>query len=157
MTTRHLCFTAWQQPHFDETKMRYMCYGEETCPTTGKLHYQGYLELYDAHRYTGIKKLLKVQDCKFFPRSGRREQAISYCRGNYTTVDGRFKPLNLVFVEHGSPSRKKKDYSTKAVETTITQPPESLETQIHKRIMAQLVDPNGDKFYDEMNSTRIII
>lgn len=107
MTSRHYCFTAWQKPTYDETRVRYLCYAEEKAPSTGKLHYQGYIEFFGSHRYPGAKKILGDPTANLSERRGSREQAISYCRGEYTTVDGRYKPANPTFVEFGSTTRKK--------------------------------------------------
>lgn len=107
VTARHCCFTAWNKPQYNETKMRYMCYAVETTPTTGKIHYQGYVEFYDAHRYSGMQKLLGTTDTSFHPREGTQEQAIQYCSGPYTTTTGKFKPLNPTFVFFGSLTNKK--------------------------------------------------
>lgn len=43
----HFCFTLYE-PHtvaFDESTMRYLCWGDEICPTTGRPHKQGYVQL----------------------------------------------------------------------------------------------------------------
>lgn len=120
MTSRHYCFTAWQQPQYDETKVRYMCYAKETAPKTGKLHYQGYIEYYDAHRFPGAKAILGDPTANLSVRKGTKEQAIAYCRGDYTTTDGRYKPLNDVFIEYGALDKKR---PAKGVEVSITNPP----------------------------------
>lgn len=44
---RNWVFTSYkeQAPAYDSHVLRYMIYGRETCPTTGRKHWQGYLQL----------------------------------------------------------------------------------------------------------------
>jgi len=39
-------------------QVKYLVYGRETCPTTGTLHLQGFLQLSKKQRFSGVKKLL---------------------------------------------------------------------------------------------------
>ncbi len=39
-------------------KLKYLIYGRETCPTTGTLHLQGFLQLSKKTRFAGVKRLL---------------------------------------------------------------------------------------------------
>jgi len=152
---RNMAFTAWQLPHFDGTKVRYMCYGEEHCPSTGKLHYQGYLETFNPHRYPGLKKLLKVQDCKFFPAAADRETNYKYCRGDYTTVDGRYKPLNAIFKEHVSPYKSAREALRAGVKSLLPTPGtevETMETRVLRFKTEGFHDPDGAAKYDIMLS-----
>lgn len=87
---RNVCFTTYAcdaPPTFNESKMSYLIYGLETCPTTNRRHYQGYVEF-----KSQIDKS-KVLEC--FPgahierRNGSSTAAAEYCR-----KEG-------AFVEHG--------------------------------------------------------
>lgn len=93
------CFTAFEQDppaiwrlSFPTT---YICWGEEKCPKTGKLHYQGYLELNKRQTLGSITKM--TEDAT----GGRRihwevrkakkaSDAIDYCakRGKHAYEDG---------------------------------------------------------------------
>lgn len=78
-TSRHYCFTEYQKsPKQDWDKMRYMVFQIETCPKSGRPHLQGYIELYDPLRITGVKKGLEIQ-AHVEERRGSRDQARHYC------------------------------------------------------------------------------
>jgi len=76
---RDYCFTDFV---LDETFLQglpyeYLCYGRETCPTTGKKHLQGYIYFKNAKTFSAVRKLLQprsVRACK-----GSAEQNATYC------------------------------------------------------------------------------
>jgi len=76
---RNVCFTAWKDVRFDEEYMRYMIVGEETCPSTGKLHYQGYCEFWRATDFGVVKRLLG-KETHLGEREGSVEEASEYCK-----------------------------------------------------------------------------
>lgn len=92
MTSRSYCFTVWDADwstdRVDETKVRYLVCQLERCPTTQKLHFQGYCELFKPARLTGLKKALGANSWRGFSRLGTREQARDYCMKEDTRVDG---------------------------------------------------------------------
>lgn len=55
-------FTSWDgaAPVYDEKTMRYMCYCREEAPTTGGLHWQGYVQTYGQLRFKAVQGMLKV-------------------------------------------------------------------------------------------------
>lgn len=79
MTHREWIFTAWEEPTFSEDTMKYIIYGKEKCPTTDKLHYQGFVAFKKQKRLKGVKKILGDQT-HIEPRRGTAEQAINYCK-----------------------------------------------------------------------------
>lgn len=79
-TNRNYCFTAWQLPVWNPEVMKYMIYGKEICPTTGRLHYQGYVELKSPSRVVACKKYFKDNTIHLEKRKGTRDQAITYCK-----------------------------------------------------------------------------
>ncbi len=67
-------------------RFRYLVFQLEKCPTTGTLHYQGYLELRTTVRISWlIKNLFQAH---WSSRLGSREQARDYCMKADTRVDG---------------------------------------------------------------------
>lgn len=64
MTSRNYCFTAYLEEEVmrlkDWPKTKYICWGVEICPTTGRQHFQGYIELNDAVRIAAFKKSIYV-------------------------------------------------------------------------------------------------
>ena len=56
--SRDWCWTAWELPKPDYDKCRYVCWGEERCPTTNKLHYQGFIIFNRTHRIPSAKRIL---------------------------------------------------------------------------------------------------
>lgn len=57
---------------------RFILWGLETCPTTGKMHLQGYIEWDDKKTMKGMLKAMDTW-CFIEPRYGTQEQAIAYC------------------------------------------------------------------------------
>jgi len=79
---RAWCFTAWNSEILNwSDKMTYMIYGEEVCPKSGKIHYQGYVYMKNPIGLSGMKKLLG-KDTHFEVRSknSTNSQAIEYCK-----------------------------------------------------------------------------
>lgn len=84
---RHYCLTFYTEPkHKLPNGTRYAIYGKETCPTTGKTHWQTYIELHNPQRLSWIKKAYEDKTIHAEPRRGTREQAREYCKkdNNYT-------------------------------------------------------------------------
>lgn len=85
---RNWCFTAY----VDELKIepnpviRYYVYQKEKCPSTGTLHWQGYIEFNKAMRYGQIAKAIGTHRAKFFEREGTPEQAANYCKKSNTSI-----------------------------------------------------------------------
>lgn len=92
MTSRNYCVTLWDEDwsvdRVDQTKVRYMAVQKEKCPTTGRLHFQGYVELFKPSRLPGLKKALGIIAWRGYKREGTREQARDYCMKDDTRVDG---------------------------------------------------------------------
>jgi len=55
---RNVCYTGWVLPNMGGKNQTYNMYGVETCPTTGKLHYQGYVEFDKIMCMKGVKDSL---------------------------------------------------------------------------------------------------
>lgn len=68
--------------------VNYICWGIETCPDTGKVHMQGYLELEKKKTFCGVKKMMGSQTVHLEKRHGTQDQAIDYCK-----KDGQFYEL----------------------------------------------------------------
>ena len=84
--SRDYVFTAWNKPEYDESNVRYICWGIERCPTTDREHWQGFAVFNRTHRIPGAKRILSAGDgCHLEQRRGTRQQAIDYCRkcGNF--------------------------------------------------------------------------
>ena len=89
---RNYCFTLHKETlptlEFPED-VRYAIWQTEKCPETGRLHYQGYLELAKPMRIVAVKNLLpQLEGAHFEPRRGTRDQARDYCRKAETKIDG---------------------------------------------------------------------
>jgi len=82
---RNYCFTAFIEPDIENKEdIKYMIYQKEKCPETGKIHYQGYIELKKTMRFEGVKKIFNDHTIHLEQRKGTREQAIKYCEKNET-------------------------------------------------------------------------
>jgi len=93
---RNVCFTAWNNVAFDKEYMKYMIVGEEICPSSGNLHYQGYVEFVRALDFGKVKSLLGGETTHIERRKGTAAQASLYC-----AKDKKFK-------EYGEQSKQGK-------------------------------------------------
>lgn len=103
-TFRNWCFTSFAEcrPILDENNIpdgiKYICFQQERCPNSAKLHYQGYLECNRKTTMKQIKLLLKDDAIHLEPRYGTQEAAIAYCSKSNTKVGD--------FFEYGIKSRQ---------------------------------------------------
>lgn len=91
--TRSMVFTQHDMentPFFDPLYMRYLVYGTEVCPTTGKKHYQGYVYWTHPRRHTAVCKMWK---CWTRPANGTPKQASDYCKKDGTYVEKGELPI----------------------------------------------------------------
>ena len=82
---KHWVFTAWEEPTLSELpeNVSYIGYGKETCPTTLKTHWQGYVEFTKKMRVNPIRKFLAghgVNNVWLALRLGKASEADAYCR-----------------------------------------------------------------------------
>lgn len=80
---RNFVFTSFQEESFlDDLKkwpvVKYLVYGREVCPTTGKSHLQGYCELSSSRKFSIITK--KIPSTHLEARKGTSTQAADYCK-----------------------------------------------------------------------------
>lgn len=87
---RHWCFTSFTFPDFElhadrNFTLRYVIFGKEICPDTGRLHFQGYCEFSDKVSMKNVKQVFNDTTMHLEPRYGSQEQAIKYCQkdGDY--------------------------------------------------------------------------
>lgn len=71
---------------FSNFGANYLVFQKEQCPTTGKAHYQAYVELDKKQRLTAMKKI--DAQAHFEPRLGTQAQAREYCMKAETRTDG---------------------------------------------------------------------
>lgn len=96
MRMRNVCFTAWNNVVYDKDYMKYMIVGEEVCPSTKKIHFQGYVEFVRALDFGKVKDLLGGGEVHIERRKGSALQALDYCK----------KDNN--FAEFGEPTKQGK-------------------------------------------------
>lgn len=88
---RNVCFTVFgeagtegpalldpQHPTWQHVK--YVIYQRELCPTTQRVHLQGYMELSQPKSYTALHLLDGLEDAHFEKRRGTAKQAKHYCQ-----------------------------------------------------------------------------
>lgn len=83
MRTRNWCFTDYPDddfswPDIDPLKVRYLVAQQEISPQTGRLHWQGYIQLEKHQRLPFVKKLLH-HDTHWEPCKGTPEENKTYC------------------------------------------------------------------------------
>lgn len=95
------CFTDfgllnWEKI-FSENKdfFRFIAWGNETCPKTGKTHYQGFMQLYTTRRFASIKKICKYAGLHLEVMRGSFNQNEKYC-----SKEGQYSKLGE-FVKQG--------------------------------------------------------
>jgi len=88
-----------------ERTATYGIIGLEVAPTTGTPHLQMYMEFKSQKRISELRSLISPR-AAFFKRKGNPIQASSYCRGDYTTTKGKYKPKNDVVFEYGELSKQ---------------------------------------------------
>lgn len=90
----------------DLDNYQYIVFGHETAPTTGTPHLQGFV-YWNSRR---SKKATYTDLCGATVRvksvRSTFEQASKYCKGDYTTTRGKFKPLNIFFEKGELPADK---------------------------------------------------
>lgn len=78
--SRHYCITFFTKPKIKlPDKVRYAIYGLEECPTTGRQHWQSYVEFKSPQRFAAVKKMYDDDTLHIEPRQGTRDQAREYC------------------------------------------------------------------------------
>lgn len=81
MRSRSYCFTWFgDEPPVFEGKCTYLITGAETCPETGRKHWQSYAEFSDAATISAAQKILKVPGAHMEKRRGTPQQAADYCK-----------------------------------------------------------------------------
>ncbi len=79
---RNYCFTFFPntEPGWNPHGYDYIIWGVETCPETGKEHYQGYVEFPIGVSRAQAKKRLGSESIHLETRKGTQTQALNYCR-----------------------------------------------------------------------------
>lgn len=79
---RDACFTSFLDtpPVYDESKVTYLIFQQEECPTTGKLHWQGFAQSPNAKTISAWQKALKIGKAHVELRKGPVLAASEYCR-----------------------------------------------------------------------------
>lgn len=99
------CFND-EAPAFDDAQMHYMCYQQECCPETGRLHWQGYVELKNNTRRAATKALLGGGDCWLEPRGATSAaKARDYCCKEKTAVPDTFVEEGIISTERFQSAR----------------------------------------------------
>ncbi len=84
---RAWCFTAWPSKLPDDVsapdtwgwEWTYLVWGKETCPVSGQLHWQGYVELTNPKGLAALKKLTH-DSIHYERRQGTPAEAADYCK-----------------------------------------------------------------------------
>lgn len=78
-------FTADPRRNYDFDTMQYLIVGNETCPTTQKLHYQTFVQLKKKLRFAQVKKIFGAT-AHIEAMKGTPQQASDYCKkdNNFT-------------------------------------------------------------------------
>lgn len=101
MSSRAYCFTHFgeDQPQYDEASMKYLVFQLEKCPTTEKIHWQGFVRFKKNLTYAQAWEALKVNDKGKLTKPGQERNDGStadtvdqvnrdYCTKEDTRIDG---------------------------------------------------------------------
>lgn len=82
---RAWCFTSFKKDRPDPSDYTYYIIGLETCPTTGKQHWQGYIKFKGAVRFNTAKERIGDPEAHIEYAKGNDQQNIDYCskEGDY--------------------------------------------------------------------------
>lgn len=102
--TRCFCFTSFSRdrPVWKPDSMSYITFQQERSPTTGKLHFQGYVEYLNKVSFEMAAGLLTGDDGMrphIESRKGTQQQAIDYCKKSKSAIEG-------THIECGRPIRQ---------------------------------------------------
>lgn len=79
--TRYWCFTSYQDQDgyldWEDTGMVYLVQQEESCPTTGRIHWQGFVVWEKKLRLGGVRK--RLGKAHWEPMRGSVDEAADYC------------------------------------------------------------------------------
>lgn len=76
----------------DESLCQFFCYQLERCPTTGRLHYQGYLECKSKSSRDRVKtRILRSERAHVDIAKGTAQQNLDYCSKSETSIKDTFK------------------------------------------------------------------
>lgn len=87
--SKHWCFTSYrdEEPVFSD-EISYAICQREQCPTTGRLHWQGYVEFTVKKRIKSVQEAIGDNTAHCELRKGTRSQAIAYCKKLESRVPG---------------------------------------------------------------------
>jgi len=72
--------------------VKYAIWQLEMCPSTGRLHLQGYIEFVGKKTWVWAHKNLEgLETARFAPRKGTQEEAIDYCKKSETALEGPYE------------------------------------------------------------------
>lgn len=83
---RNACFTAWKKPTMTDEKLTYWVWGEEICPETKKIHWQGFCQFSGTVGLNRIKKAIGDNSAHVEKMRGTPKEASDYCK-----KDGKFE------------------------------------------------------------------
>lgn len=80
------CWEEIMREYVDTGRIRFIAYGEETCPRTGTLHYQTYMCFKNGVRVKTVREMFP--DCHVEPMEGSLHQNEVYCskQGTFTKL-----------------------------------------------------------------------
>lgn len=103
-----MCFTyyftngpVYNRDKINFEKIKYLLYGEEIAPTTGRLHLQGYVVFHTKQSVAAAQKILGMPDTHFEKRLGTHEQNVTYCKKDRTNIFewGKYEPGKRTDIE----------------------------------------------------------
>lgn len=93
---KRFCLTIWKEEplKFNATQMHYLVYQQEVAPSTGKKHWQTYVEFRCKKSRDTVRTYLAKHGCEnahFEACGGTAEQNLKYCSKSETSIEDTFK------------------------------------------------------------------
>jgi Putative viral replication protein. len=77
-------------PTYNPDLIKFLVFSKEQCPTTNKLHWQGYVEF--ERPVTGVRAfaVMEVHSGRFFHSNGTAKENVEYCSKSSSHIEGPF-------------------------------------------------------------------
>ena len=107
---------TWKGPNVEHALFRYFVAWKEVCPTSGRLHWQGYIELKDKARLGKVKEVLGCP-LLIWRCAGSQAEAIAYCQKAET---GRSPMRRWNLAQRPRPEEDRSELARELVEVRVT-------------------------------------
>lgn len=95
-TFRNSIMACFEKPNPIMENIKYICWQEEVCPTTGRHHWQTYVEFNNSYSLKKCQNLVGVKNCHIEARKGSPIEARDYCKKSESAVANTFEEFGVI-------------------------------------------------------------